>query len=456
MAHSIEELIDHYLVVCICLALFILTWIDVGNIPITAMLGLILCGAGMVQRGALVDLGILIPLIIYNLAGMASSYVVYGNIAEGYGVMQSLFPILYLLMACLKSKEIHWLRQFSVLWAGIVAAAGMGWFVWRAVVLESARRLDGWLGNANAMGIFLVTGWFVLMHCVSEEEGEENYIEDFLIYIEPVLLTALAMTLSLGSFAAMAAGILILIIEKKRRCSYKDTWQYGCQILAKASLGVGTGVLIYLGGVRTAVPWICLPLVLYSLVMIRSWKKFGIFLNAYPLTAAVISAFGLAVASGIILIRQSSAATFTERLEMMGNGLKYLTRNPLLGVGPYQWRLLNLSDGDKYFNTWHIHNVLIHAGVEFGWIAMAMLILIVIRFYRKKAEPWTKAGFTAFFFHNMIDTSFFYLGITALNLIAAGNPHKGGKRADGFVLKLVFAVFALMYIFALYEYIWMS
>ena len=40
---------------------------------------------------------------------------------------------------------------------------------------------------------------------------------------------------------------------------------------------------------------------------------------------------------------------------------------------------VDLNDGGKYFNTWHIHNVFLHVGVEMGWIAMGALILIAFR-----------------------------------------------------------------------------
>ena len=123
---------------------------------------------------------------------------------------------------------------------------------------------------------------------------------------------------------------------------------------------------------------------------------------------------------------------------MMASALRYLTVNPLLGVGPFQWRLLDLNDGGKYFNTWHIHNTLLHVGVEMGWIAMAALAAAVVRVYRKKLPAAKKAGFTAFCLHNMIDTSFFYLGVTAQMLVAAERP--GEKRLSGGWLKAVFGV----------------
>ena len=65
----------------------------------------------------------------------------------------------------------------------------------------------------------------------------------------------------------------------------------------------------------------------------------------------------------VLLFRSNAASTFTERFQMMRNGLGYLFREPVLGLGPYQWRYFNMSDGYIYFNTWYIHNSLLHIGV---------------------------------------------------------------------------------------------
>lgn len=38
----------------------------------------------------------------------------------------------------------------------------------------------------------------------------------------------------------------------------------------------------------------------------------------------------------VLLFRSNAASTFTERFQMMRNGLGYLFREPVLGLGPYQ------------------------------------------------------------------------------------------------------------------------
>ena len=154
------------------------------------------------------------------------------------------------------------------------------------------------------------------------------------------------------------------------------------------------------------------------------------------------------VALAAVLIRPSAVATFAERLEMMASGLHYLTADPLVGVGPFQWRLLDLHDGGKYFNTWHIHNVPLHVGVETGWIAMAALCLAGLRALDRR-NP-LRAMTAAFLVHNLLDTSFFYLGVTALVLTAAGCAQEEGHTLGGGGTKVLFALLAGLFAYGLY------
>lgn len=85
-----------------------------------------------------------------------------------------------------------------------------------------------------------------------------------------------------------------------------------------------------------------------------------------------------------------------------------------------------------------------------GWIAMAMAVLVGLRALCKKKAPSLRAGTAAFLFHNLIDTSFFYLGITGLTLAAAGEPRAGGRKIGGTAVKIIFALFAVLFACSLY------
>ena len=313
-------LVDCYTVVCIAVGLFVLSLVGVGNLTVVCLLGLLLCLAGFTRQAAQVDLWILLPLLVYDLACLASSYAAHGEIVSGYGVTHGIFLAIYLLAACLEEDERHMLKRACALWTGAAGAFGIGQFVYLAAVQGRSGRMSGLLGNPNAMGIFLVLGWFVLL-CCAEEGGA-------LSPVEPLLLMGAALTLSMGSFVSMAAGILAMLADKKRTQSWGATFQYGCRLLAKATLGMGTGLLIYLAGAWTDVPQSCLFAAAYGAVLIALWRSYERFLEAKPRMAALIAGLGTLVAAAAVVARPSAAATFAERLEMMASGLRYLTVNP--------------------------------------------------------------------------------------------------------------------------------
>lgn len=450
IVQKLADLSDHYVMVSLFMALFILTFIGAGNVAVVGMLGLILCAAGFVQGSTEVDLWVFVPLVIYNLFGMLSSCVAHGNTVEGYASIQLIFPVIYLLASYLTERELSWLRRLCIGWAAFVAMAGMGQFLYRAISQGSARRLGGFLGNANALGIFLVLGWFALQGGLQEPQKDRD---SFLQRLEPVLLAALALTLSMGSFLSMAAGIAVLVAKKRKCVSGGETFFYAARMLAKVSLGVASGILMYLAAARTDWPQSCLIPFAYVLAAVLCWPGLERFLEQYRKTSVAASGMGLLVTAVVIAIRPSAVATFAERLEMMRNGLGYLADHPLLGVGPYRWRILNLYDSDKYFNTYHIHNVFIHVGAELGIIAMGMLLIVAFRSFRKEKPPAQYAGGAAFLFHNLMDTGFFYPGIVTMAMLTTGEARRRANVVNAVAAKLLFGAFAAVFAWNLFCYV---
>ena len=139
---------------------------------------------------------------------------------------------------------------------------------------------------------------------------------------------------------------------------------------------------------------------------------------------------------------------------MIRNGLGYLGVDPLLGVGPYQWRRLNLQDGDTYFNTWHIHNVFVHVGVELGLIAMAMLLLIVVRHLRKREAPAQRGAFAAALTHNLMDTSFFYIATVPFLMMTAESASRDSRLLGRGAARCIFGVFAVLFAWNMVQIFW--
>ncbi len=442
MSKQLDFLLEHYMLCLLALALIGLTILGVGDTYQVSCIGIPLCMAGFFQKPGKIDWKIMVPLLVYLLIGALSAYAAVGDVTYTYTAPHAIYPVLYLSMSSLEEKEQMWLRRFCALWAACVAAHGVVRFLLDAMN-ASAGRLYGMLDNPNALGIFLVIGWFGLTAWMPGEE-EKGLFPTLLRHLEPLLLAALALTLSMGSFLAMAVGMAVRTAGWAKESGWRAAVSRAARMLAKCAICVGTGILMYFIGCHTGAPWLCFVLLLLLAALMLQWEAFDRFLAARRWAPWAMCACGVAVALAALYVRPRAAATFVERLDMMRSGLSYLMTSPLLGVGPYQWRLLDLADGGTYFDTWHIHNVPLHIGVENGLVAMAAVVLLAVWILQKKGR--NVSAFTAFFVHNMMDTSFFYLGPTAMALFTAAEPGRGGKQLGAPAHKLFWAGFCLVFI----------
>lgn len=105
VSRGLDRLLDHSTAAYILLALFVLSLVGAGNLVIASLVGLLLCLAGLTQGGARIDPWALAALLLYDLACLASAYACFGQFVSGYGVTHGLFPVLFLLTACLDQAE---------------------------------------------------------------------------------------------------------------------------------------------------------------------------------------------------------------------------------------------------------------------------------------------------------------------------------------------------------------
>ncbi len=433
-----------YIALILFLAFFMLTLIGLGNALVAGIIGLMLCIAGLAQGRTTVDLWILLPLIGYNAISLLSGWLTFGDTINGFASTQSLFPVIYLLLSYLELTERRRLKRLCAAWIGIAAAVGIIQFT-VAALQDSADRLGGIFGNPNAMGSILVIGWFALKSCIGEMEAQETLLRRFFEALELLVLTALALTLSMGSFAAFAVGILVM--GRRGKMSFRDF----IRLAAEIAFGMGIGILLFVAGDQAQLGWLCVFLCLYIAMAARYRGTFHKFLKEKRWAAPVIALVGVLAAGTVLFLRPNAAATFGERIAMIQNGIGYLWKSPLLGIGPYQWRGYNLADGDLYFNTWHIHNVLIHIGVELGLIAAVMLIFVVIRHYSKQEDAAQRGGFTAALVHNMMDTGFFYLATVPFLIMMAGGAEQKTRNLPAVAARSIFGIFAVLFVCNIYQ-----
>lgn len=445
---KLGELLDYRIEICLFFALIIL-FLNAGGKPsIDICVSIFLCAIGLTQDRVKVDLYIIIPFIVYIVFGFISSYNAHGNIADGYTATHTVFPVICLLSSYLKERNLKSFRRICVYFAAVMALIGIGQFLYTSLA-HSAIRVGGIVGNPNPFGMFLVISYFIFMQC-SEIQEKEYFLWQ---YIEPILLIALALTLSIGSFAAMAIGIVIIIVYKFCKTNTRKAFDFAVTLVAKVTMGVSLGLLLYLSSSRSGIPWLCVPLILYIAVFIYFWKEFEKYLKKHKFMSVIITVLSLLAAIAVILIRPSWVATFKERIEMIYSGFKYLTVNPILGVGSYNWRHLNFLDSDKTFGTNHIHNSFINVGVELGIPAMLMLIIISVRFLLKRKSVFGGVATAVFIIHNLMDVVFFNVSVTAFLFAAESELRYSGRYISAIAAKLIFGGFAAVSLYTLYWYI---
>lgn len=439
------------LVVALIISLVVLTLTGTGTAAILSLVGIVLCVVCFFRREVSIDWWIFIPLAAYLVMNFVSAWAAYGDAFRGYGPLHVIYLTLYASACCLRAKESNLLRQLCVLFAGVAAIAGIVAFSYQAFSV-SATRMEFVVGSPNALGIFFVLSWFALQSCrMSAPEGKLFKVIDRL---EPVILVALAMTLSMGSFAALMVGFIVMLISRGRATgSAGEALRFATVALPKIFLGFGIGLLMYMSAERAEAPMLCLVVLAYLVAMVCLWRCFDAFLVEKRKVASAISIIGLLCIPLAIFMRPNALLTFDERIAMMANGIGYLWMDPLTGTGPKTWRGLNLLDGDAYFNTNHIHNMFIHAGVEFGLIAMIALIVIAVRLFVKRYQEAQHGEDAAFLFHMLTDTGFFFMGVVGMFIFTANGSTSPVKQLPSIATKLVFLVLALMHFAILWIYL---
>lgn len=377
-----------------------------------------------------VDLKALVGLGVLAAATAFSAVVYYGDIAFNYPLF-FVFPVIYFASSYLGKSSRRLLFRICVVGAALVALVGLVTFSFEAMN-DTAWRARAVVGTPNGLGIFLAIAWLCLL-TMKDREKER------LLFLEPVLLSCLALTLSGGSLLSLACGLAVLLYQQRKKSSWKGVALWATNLAARMVIAFSLGLMFYVAANRTTIPWFCFILVGLVLFVCAMWPKvLALLKDCHWLTNTIVVLCGAAFVVALLSFRQSAFSTFAERIAMMENGLGYLFRYPLYGLGYGQWPLYNFEDADMYFNVAHIHNAVIHIGVEFGLAAMASVVyLIAYRFWKGGQNT---PGALAFVVHNLIDVPLF-TRMSLFALTVCVSPRRKGVHLDIFEARITLGVF---------------
>lgn len=424
---------DNYLAICVALAIIALSFVGISAVAPAALIGALLCVIILTKRSMILDLWVFVPLVAYVAIGGFATYAAFGTIAEGYVGVQAVCLAIYLAIASADERESSVMRRLCVGWAVLASCVGIALFV-IGEFMGPVLRLDWPFGNADPLGIFLVVAWFVIPGLSGGDA-----LSRCLRRGEPALLVALALTLTMTSFAALAVGTIAMLLYSKRGRSWKELSLYAISTVARLVIGVGAGIVLY--GVSLAMPasWVVIAVFALVVAIVAFWPKIIGTLERHAWLGVLLVLLGIVLVIGMFLIRANALARLSERIAMIQSGVDHVIANPLFGMGPFGWFDYNYGLG-LFPSARLIHSTLMSTAVELGVFAAIALVVVAVRFFIKRRDPEQRGGFIAFIVQNMFDLGFFFPAVTGLLMVTVATPRKVGVCLHGVAPRLLAAV----------------
>lgn len=465
--------------VTVVASLVALTLMGPGNVMVTMIVAFVVCVVGVFQKDARFSWNVVLAWLVLCILGFVSNYIHLGTLLYGYvPLLFSCVPI-YMLSRCLDQKLSHLLLGVFAIWCGIVATYAIGTFVVESVDGRTFRVSVLNIGT-NVLGIFFAMGWFGAMSyqmqiarsyagndipfaqalkvccgVMGQSEGcKSTNVSRFdkgvsyaVTVCMPLLLSAMALTLSVGSFIALFSGVVFLAayLYHVDKGSLKDYVQIGVSWVSQIVLGVAPGAFLFIAAASGNFPIIALDIV-FLIAFCLIWP---IVLRAVSSTCKisyVACAFVPVAGAALAFLRPNAFATFAERIEMMGSGISYMGDSPLTGIGSYAWRHMDASDGGTFFNSTYIHNGFIHFGVEIGILAMIVLVILAALCFARRTKLAQQGAKFAFLVHILFDVSLFSPSAIAALICTSVTVDDKSQSNDVFVSRVMFGGLALSYL----------
>ena len=388
------------LLACMCLVL--MSGAGSGSVKLVSLTALALCLFLLFRGEITAGLPALLGILLFCICCWVSAYRTFGDISIAYAANFPFYLLFYLLLSSLGESERSMLRRFCVLWAEIVSAAGIIHYIYRSFTADPVR-LGFIPGNPNMLGIFLVMALLLL------SEFEKENVRSFITGFKPLLVCALVLTLSMGSFLAFILALIYILAADSRERNFKAAFSDLVKMLAGLLAYAVPGVLMIISA-YSGRPYLTVLSSALCPVLCYYSKAMGEFFEKGRRALLFIILLGIPAGILLIYLRPTAADTFAERLGMIRNGWRYFTENPLEGVGMYRWRELNRSDWDMDYKSWHIHNAPVHVAAEMGIFALISLIIWAAGLFSERKNREAAPVFAAYYFHCLMDVSFFHMG----------------------------------------------
>ena len=436
----IQKIEQNYLVYTL-FSIFVILCLNKTGIPLViSLLGLIACILGFIKKETILNKSILYLLITYNVVCMISSLITTKNLFTGYVGTQLICTIILILLGFLSTKEQQHLKKLSIIFSLTISILGILLFFIKGLT-GNGFRLDILFDNSNVLGIFMVITCFLIKEVNNQK----------LNLLTPLVIVTLALTLSIGSIITFILGLVILTFTKYKKDSLKNKIFYFLEELSNMVIPYIIGILMYISINKLNSLTFSLILIIYLVIYITQYKKIIDFFKLHKKLNIVIFIFSLFTLLIIITLRNNFISTFLERVEMIIEGINLSFHNPIVGIGPLSFNMVNALSQGKYFNTYYIHNLWIHNSTELGILAAILLVIIFIKALKIKKTPEAQSGLIATTIHYFMDVGFMYLGITTLLMILLNK--EGQEILSNKIKNRILIIYLILFITMLIAYI---
>jgi O-antigen ligase/Flp pilus assembly protein TadD len=317
-------------------------------------------------------------LLVANLQGANPTYSFWSNFErmEGYVTFLHLFAFFFVVTGVMQTKRLwNWFLNTAV----VVGVAQVGWAALQVggvlAVGLSADRIDGTLGNATYLAIYMVFTFFIAFLLLMRHEGEA-WVKYWYVTTMSLSTLALFWTATRGSLLGLIGGLVLtvaLLVFFERR---KKTLQ-------RAAIGV-------------------LVLVVLFVSLVLGFKESALVQNVNALRRVADISF--------------TETTTIARFYNWQTAWQGIKERPVLGYGLGNYGPVF----DKYYNPkmwsqeqWfdRVHNVVFDwliAGGFLGLLAYLSLFVALMYYIWKPAGPFTPAEravltglIAAYCFHNL-------------------------------------------------------
>lgn len=142
------------------------------------------------------------------------------------------------------------------------------------------------------------------------------------------------------------------------------------------TLGLGAiGICLVMTQSRSA--WIGGALALFLMSLKMSWR---IRLGILGTTGVCIALFFQKILERLGTLGNLDFISNANRLLAWQSALKMIHDRPLFGFGPFSWNLAypQYRDPREFEHLLHAHNMYLHLGVEYGLLALALLLAVIL------------------------------------------------------------------------------